>query len=99
MLLRKFHLLVCMICGMALQAQTYHIDGFIKDSFTKEKIDSAQIALLNPEDSTVVEEFLGIKHGWWQCYRNIQKPGKYISTSPKVLPVLRYFVYLKSTFL
>lgn len=78
MLLRKFHLLVCMICGMALQAQTYHIDGFIKDSFTKEKIDSAQIALLNPEDSTVVEEFLGIKHGWWQCYRNIQKPGKYI---------------------
>lgn len=64
--------------SMGLFAQKYHIEGFIRDSFTKEAIDSVNIALLNHEDSSVVEEFLCVKFGMWQCYRDIQEPGKYI---------------------
>ncbi|MDE7378629.1 MAG: outer membrane beta-barrel family protein [Paraprevotella sp.] len=71
-------LLLLFTLSSILRAQSYHIEGFIKDSFTKEAIDSVQIALLNPADSTIIEEFWGLRYGWWQCYRDIRKPGKYI---------------------
>ena len=35
-----------MLLPSLLSAQTYHIDGFIKDSFTKEDIDSVKVTMM-----------------------------------------------------
>ena len=70
-----FNLLL--ILAVPAFGQKYHIEGFIKDSFTKEGIDSAKITLM-PRDSIEVEAFYGEPFGWWQVYRDIKAPGKYI---------------------
>lgn len=58
-------------------SQQYHIDGFIKDSFTKEGLDSVSITMMTM-DSTVVESFMANPLGNWQSYQDIKAPGKYI---------------------
>ena len=70
-----FNLLL--ILAVPAFGQKYHIEGFIKDSFTKEGIDSAKITLMTM-DSIEVEAFYGEPFGWWQVYRDIKAPGKYI---------------------
>lgn len=74
--MRKIFLSIMLLPSL-LSAQTYHIDGFIKDSFTKEDIDSVKVTMMTM-DSVVVESFYGNKYGWWQVYRDISAPGKYI---------------------
>lgn len=59
-------------------AQKYHIEGWIYDSFTHEKIDSTTVTLYSPKDSSVVEQFQAKTLGWWQVYNDINAPGKYI---------------------
>lgn len=75
--MRRLFLLLFIFTSSLAFAQKYHIDGFIRDSFTKEKLDSVNVTLMNM-DSTVVENFRGEPYGWWQVYRDIKAPGKYI---------------------
>ncbi len=75
--MRRLFLLLFIFTSSLAFAQKYHIDGFIKDSFTKEKLDSVNVTLMSM-DSTVVENFRGEPYGWWQVYRDINAPGKYI---------------------
>ncbi|MDY5924533.1 outer membrane beta-barrel protein [Hallella sp.] len=75
--MRKLLLLIFIFTSSLAFAQKYHIDGFIRDSFTKEKLDSVNVTLMSM-DSTVVETFRGKPYGWWQVYRDIKAPGKYI---------------------
>ncbi len=75
--MRQLLLLLFVFTSSLAFAQKYHIDGFIKDSFTKEKLDSVNVTLMSM-DSTVVETFRGEPYGWWQVYRDIKAPGKYI---------------------
>lgn len=72
-LLLAFLLALPCVC----RAQAYHIEGFIMDSFTKEKLDSVHITLMD-KDSTFVEEFDAKPLGWWQSYQDIARPGLYI---------------------
>lgn len=75
--MRRLFLLFFVFTSSLAFAQKYHIDGFIKDSFTKEDLDSVNVTLMSM-DSTVVETFRGEPYGWWQVYRDIKAPGKYI---------------------
>lgn len=75
--MRKLLILIFIFTSSLAFAQKYHIDGFIRDSFTKEKLDSVNVTLMSM-DSTVVETFRGEPYGWWQVYRDIKAPGKYI---------------------
>ena len=43
--MRKVFLSIMLLPSL-LSAQTYHIDGFIKDSFTKEDIDSVKVTMM-----------------------------------------------------
>ena len=58
--MRKIFLSIMLLPSL-LSAQTYHIDGFIKDSFTKEDIDSVKVTMMTM-DSVVVESFYGNKY-------------------------------------
>lgn len=75
--MRGIFLILLLLFSSTSEAQKYHIDGFIKDSFTKEPIDSVRVTMMTM-DSVVVESFYGNKYGWWQVYRDISSPGKYI---------------------
>ncbi|HBN47291.1 MAG TPA: hypothetical protein DD401_06820 [Prevotella sp.] len=75
--MRRLFLLLFVFTSSLAFAQKYHIEGFIRDSFTKEDLDSAKVTLMSM-DSTVVETFPAKRFGWWQVYRDIKAPGKYI---------------------
>lgn len=60
--MRKLLLLIFIFTSSLAFAQKYHIDGFIRDSFTKEKLDSVNVTLMSM-DSTVVETFRGEPYG------------------------------------
>lgn len=60
--MRKLLLLIFIFTSSLAFAQKYHIDEFIKDSFTKEDLDSATVTLMSM-DSTVVETFRGEPYG------------------------------------
>ena len=62
-------------------AQKVHVDGFIQDAFTGESLFSVKVSFLNPKDSTLVFEQMGLDgKGWnyFQFYDDIKKAGKYI---------------------
>ena len=75
--MRQILIFIYLIVQIPCFAQQYHIDGFIKDSFTKEGLDSVSITMMTT-DSTVVESFMANPLGNWQSYQDIKAPGKYI---------------------
>ena len=77
--MKQYLLLITFITAFCpVFAQKYHIEGWIYDSFTHEKLDSTTITLYSPKDSSVVEQFQAKTLGWWQVYNDINSPGKYI---------------------
>lgn len=61
------------------QERTYYMDGFVKDAFTKEKIDSSFVTVMTL-DSVAVDSFRATSYGWWQIADNVTlpRPGKYL---------------------
>jgi len=80
-------LALCLLClGAAAQSsqegkhtasRPYQVNGFIRDSFTREGLDSVSVAFLSP-DSTEVKRFVSKPFGWWQFWDKIPRPGRYI---------------------
>lgn len=63
--------------GLISKAQSYQVNGFIRDSFTREGLDSVKVVFLSP-DSVEVKRFISKPFGWWQFWDTIPNPGRYI---------------------
>lgn len=79
--LKTLGLILFLLLTPSLRAQkhSYYMDGFVRDSFTKENIQSAFVTIMTL-DSAVVDTFTAKRYGWWQVAENVTlpHPGKYI---------------------